>query len=161
MTIVEMLVGLKIPDSTALSARQALHEMGFRQLSGLARYAYYSFEVEGSAEQFRKKISGVDILANANKHSVSFGMPREGIRALVQDREKPDGLMSTLRERLGVREIKGMGVGTLWVFSIDGKSQKEAAKRMTEELLVNPHYQRYSFLVAGKDASEQKAAKDL
>ena len=143
MTIVEMLVGLKIPDSTALSARQALHEMGFRQLMGLARYAYYSFDVEGSADQFRKKISGVDILVNANKHSVSFAMPKEGIRALVRDREQPIGLMNTLRERLGMGEIKTMDAGTLWAFSIDGKNQKEAAKRMTEELLVNPHYQDY------------------
>ncbi|HIH05049.1 TPA: hypothetical protein HA372_01045 [Candidatus Woesearchaeota archaeon] len=143
MSTVEMLVGLKIPDGTALSAKQALREMGFAELGGLARYAYYSFDIEGDAGQFREKISDADILVNANKHTVSFEVPTEGINVLVQDKEKPIGLMNTLRERLGMKEIRGMDAGTLWVLSIEGNARKESARKMAEELLANVHYQRY------------------
>lgn len=147
MSTVEMLVGLKIPDGTALSAKQALHEMGFTQLASVARYMYYRFSFSGKEDEFRKNIAGVDILVNANKHGVSFGMPDDGtVKVLVQDRERQMGLMNTLRERLGIAGINGVETGTLWAFSIEGKNQKELAAKMAEELLANVHYQRYTVM---------------
>ncbi len=140
---VEMLVCLKIPDGTALSARQALSEMGFKELKSLSRYTYYSFDIEGDVGAFQKRISNADLLANANKHTASFRMPTKGTAVWVQDKEKPLGLLNTLKERLGLSEIKSMEAGTLWVLEIDGKNQKESVKRMAEELLANAHYQDY------------------
>ncbi len=146
MTTVEMLVGLKIPDGTALSAKQALTEMGFGELKDLSRSIYYSFEIEGNAETFKKKISNADLLVNANKHTVLFEIPKKGISVVVQDKEKPEGLMQTLKKRLGMKEIKGMEAGTLWVLNINGKNPKESAKRMAEELLANAHFQNYEVM---------------
>jgi phosphoribosylformylglycinamidine (FGAM) synthase PurS component len=144
MPNIVMLVGLKIPDGTALSARQALKEMGFKELKDLSRYLYYSFEVTGNEDAFKKKIANADLLVNANKHTVLFEVPKKGVSVIVQDREKPTGLMNTLKERLGLSEIKSMEAGTLWVLDVTGKNPKDSAKRMAEELLVNVHFQDYT-----------------
>ncbi len=138
-----LLVSLKIPDATALTALRTLQEMGFKELKGLQREVCYTFEIKGNVEEFRKKIAKADIVVNANKHAVSFAPKKEGVKILVEDTEQGDGLKNTLKERLGIKEIDAVRQGTLWTFDIVGKKQEELAKKMTEDLLANIHYQQY------------------
>ena len=140
-----MLVSLKIPDATALSALQALHEMGFKRLKSLERSIHYEFQVSGDERKFQESIKKADILVNSNKHTATFSVQKniKKIAVLVEDREQGSAMLSNLRERLGFSQIKTMRSGVLWMFSINGKNPKDLAKKMTKELLSNPHYQKY------------------
>jgi len=143
MATVTMLVSLKIPDATALTALRTLHEMGYKELKGLQRATYYEFEYFGDEKKFKDAISKVDILVNANKHLVAFGKPKQGVSIAVTDNEQGDGLKKTLKERLGITQVQSVTQGTLWTFDVSGKKQEDLAKKMTEELLANVHYQSY------------------
>lgn len=143
MATVTMLVSLKIPDATALTALRTLHEMGYNELKGLQREVCYTFDVKGNESEFKKKIANVDILVNANKHFVSFSPKKEGIKVLVEDTEQGDGLLNTLKDRLGIKEVQKARQGTMWTFDIAGKNTEKMAKKMTEDLLANIHYQHY------------------
>ena len=144
--MVEMLVSLKIPDATALSALQALHEMGYKQLKSLERSIYYQFQISGDEKKFRESIAKADILVNSNKHTASFEISKDPKRVfiLVEDIEQGTVLLRNLKDRLGFSVIKSTNTGTLWAFTIDSKEKKELAKKMVEDLLSNIHYQKYS-----------------
>jgi phosphoribosylformylglycinamidine (FGAM) synthase PurS component len=143
MATTTLLVSLKIPDATALTALRTLHEMGYKELKDLKREVCYTFTVKANEADFKKKIANVDILVNANKHFFSFTPKREGVKILVEDNEQGDGLLNTLKERLGIKDIQKVRQGTLWTFDVAGKKQVETAKKMAEELLANIHYQNY------------------
>lgn len=143
MTKVEMMVSLKIPDATALTAERTLKEMGFKELTQLHRAAYYEFEISGNREKFQDTIAKVDILVNANKHMVAFQRPQWGVHVMVMDREQGDGLKKNLVKRLGIKGLQSVRQGALWIFDIKGKNQKGLAIKMTKELLANIHYQEY------------------
>ena len=84
--MVEMLVGLKVPDNVAITAFNTLKRMKFNQLKKLERYDYYKFDVRGNVDDFRKKISNVDILVNTNKNKFSFSADnnnKEKIRLII------------------------------------------------------------------------------
>src|SRR3989338_1904119 len=68
MNQAELLVGLKIPDTTAITAFHTLERMGFSTVKSLERMDYYLFNFDGDFDVFKEKIVKVDILVNANKH---------------------------------------------------------------------------------------------
>jgi len=136
---VELYVKLVIPDTTAITAFHTLKRMetGVKKLE---RYDYYSFEGELS-EKFFDKIKKVDVLVNANKHD-AFDHVEKGkaVNVLVQDLKSGQGLLNTLRERLGLSEIKSMEKGVLW--KVYGKADMDKVKK----LLYNKNYQKISVL---------------
>jgi len=138
----ELYVWLIIPDTTAITAFHTLKRMGFA-VKSVKRRDYYSFEVDDKAKDFSEKISKVDVLVNANKHRHAINKcDGQGVLVLVQDLEKPFGLLKTLKERLGFTEIKDMEKGVLWEL---GCSKKDAEK-IAKELLCNEHYQSYRLI---------------
>lgn len=141
-----MFVSLKIPDATAITALRTLKEMGYKELQGLTREIYYLFEISSDDKKFRDAIAKVDILVNANKHTVSFEPKKKGVSILVEDMEHGEGLTNTLKHRLGFNEILSCKQGVLWTFDIKGAKAQDLAKKMTEELLANIHYQRYKVM---------------
>jgi len=155
MTMMLMLVGLKVPDNVAITAFNTLKRMKFYQLKGLERANYYKFDVRGNVDDFRKKISNVDILVNTNKNKFSFSIEgnKEGknnyknINILIQDNDNRGGLLSTLRERLGFDEIKKLESGILWTMSFEkGIDAKKIALEITKSLLMNDNYQKYKII---------------
>ncbi|MBU1704219.1 MAG: hypothetical protein KJ922_02555, partial [Nanoarchaeota archaeon] len=107
MVKVELFVKLVIPDTTAITAFHTLEKMG-ANVEKLERYEYFSFDVD-PAEGFLEKAKKTDVLVNANKHkAVDILEKDEGVSLLVQDIESGHGLLNTLRERLGLTEIKSM-----------------------------------------------------
>jgi len=153
----EMYVKLKIPDTTAITCFHALKKMGFNDVKSVSRQDYYKFSVENNnKESFSERIKKTDILANFNKHSVSTEPKKEGnkensIGILVQsiDNDAADdtaSLLSTLKQRLGFKNITSMEKGVFWHIEftgLDKKHQEERAKEIAEKLLVNKHYQKY------------------
>jgi phosphoribosylformylglycinamidine (FGAM) synthase PurS component len=155
MTNTELIVSLKVPDNVAITAFNTLRRMGYK-LKRLERADYYRFDVKGNLEDFKEKISNTDILVNANKNKYNFGLDSnkkikdnnyKKINILVQDIDNGDGLLSTLRERLGFANIKKLEKGILWTMHFDKKAQaKKIAVDITKNLLMNDNYQKYRIL---------------
>ena len=148
--IIEMTVSLKVPDTTAITALQTLHKIGFKKITDVKRSDYYKFSVEGSEEKFRDTISKADIIVNANKHSFEFLIKKDNtIKILVKNiKDDGSGLLSTLKNRLGFSSIKKIEKGVLWSLAIDA-DEKEAGKiaeNAAKDLLVNEHYQEFVIL---------------
>jgi len=147
--IIEMIVSLKVPDTTAITALQTLQKIGFSKIKDVKRADYYKFFIEGNEEKFKNQICRVDILVNANKHSYSFSMPRGNVSILVKNiNDAGTGLLSTLKKRLGLTNIKKIEKGTLWILDIDADYNElnKIAEKAARELFVNENYQKYRIL---------------
>lgn len=147
---VEMFVRLKVPDTTAITALQALQKIGFSSVKGVKREDYYRFLVEGNDEKFKKEICKADILVNANKHSCDFTVKKDSTIKISVKNINDDGssVLSTLKNRLGFKTIKKVEKTVLWSLSIDANESeaKKIAEKAAKELLVNEHYQEYEIL---------------
>ena len=145
---IELIVRLVIPDNVAITTFHTLKRMGYK-LEKLERADYYKFKVENNVDKFMKEIGKVDILVNANKNKFivkkateSFG--NDSVKVLVKSIENDaKALLSILRDRLGFKTIKSMEKGTLWTIKPDNK---ELAEKITKELLINLHYQKFEIL---------------
>jgi phosphoribosylformylglycinamidine (FGAM) synthase PurS component len=144
MSQVELFVGLKIPDTTAITTFHALERMGY-DIKKLKRQIYYKFDMDGDEKSFAKKVNKVDVLVNANKNTFSNELKKEeAFYVLVKDRDdKCEGLLSTLKDRLGLKEIKSMEKGVLWALYVDSE---EKAKEIAKKLLYNENYQEIKLL---------------
>ena len=147
---VEMIVGLKVPDTTAITTLQTLQKIGFGKIKNVQRADYYKFSIEGDAEKFKDKICKVDILVNANKNSCSFSISREDTtKILVKNiNDGGSGILPTLKNRLGFKNIKKIEKAVLWglVIDADEKEARKIADKAARELLINGHYQIYAIL---------------
>lgn len=147
---VEMVVSLKVPDTTAITALQTLQKIGFNKIKDVKREDYYKFEVEGDEEKFRNKISKVDILVNASKHLYDFSIKKgNNVKILVKNIDDGGkGLLATLKNRLGFKNIKKVEKAILWSLMInaDGEESKEIAGKAAKELLANENYQEFRIL---------------
>ncbi|MEN6304819.1 MAG: phosphoribosylformylglycinamidine synthase subunit PurS [Armatimonadia bacterium] len=169
MQTVGILVRLKIPDVTALTAANALRRsMGYSQLKELRRADYYRLELavdtqEQALELARELAEKTNLFVNPNKHvyelwtSREEAAPAEGTLAhvLVTDPHdgSAEGMLSALQGRLGYGgKVTGLTKGLLWTMVLD-TSDAEEAKRLASEmaetksldkgLLVNPHFQEF------------------
>ena len=147
---IEMIVGLKVPDTTAITALQTLQKIGFDEIKDVKRADYYKFLTEDNEEQFKNKISKVDILVNANKHAFDFSIKKDNnVKILVKNiNEDGNGILFTLKNRLGFKNIKKAEKAVLWSLFIDADENKakNIAEKAAKELLVNEHYQEYVIL---------------
>ncbi len=147
---VEMVVSLKVPDTTAITALQTLQKIGFTKISNVGRADYYQFSIEGDEKKFMNQICKVDILVNANKHAYAFSIPRENsIKILVKNINGGESsILATLKNRLGFKNIEKVEKATLWSLSIEaeGKEARKIVDKAARELLVNENYQEYQIL---------------
>lgn len=147
---IEMVVCLKVSDTTAITALQTLHKLGFNKIKDLKRYFYYSFDIDGDEETFKNKISKVDILVNANKHSFDFGIKNDDFTKVLVKNTDDDGsgLLSTLKNRLGFDNIRKAESAVIYGLQIDAdeKEARKIAEKAAKDLLVNEHYQEFKVL---------------
>ena len=151
-----MFVSLKVPDNVAITAFNTIKRMGYDKLKSLERSDYYKFDIKDNIEDFKEKISNVDILVNSNKNKFSFSIKNninnkynnlKKINILVQDIDNGTGLLSTLRERLGFGTINKLEKGVLWTMHFDKKTNaKKIAVDIAKNLLMNENYQKYKIL---------------
>ncbi len=147
---IEMIVGLKVPDTTAITALQTLQKIGFNKIKAVKREDYYKFEFEGDEEKFKTQICKVDILVNANKHAYGFSIPKDGTTKILVKNINDDGsgILSTLKNRLGFKNIKKVEKVVLWSLTIDAdeKEARKIAENAAKELFVNENYQEFEIL---------------
>ena len=150
-----MLVEPKIADNEAYSAWEALSRLGFQgQLLAVRRAWVWEIHLAGQArdlEALRERLAGCDVLANPNKHSVTFGrVPRlsDG-EVVVAVRDRYDGVAeevcSILRNRLGFGGVERVERVQMWILQL-GENAAEAANAAARALLVNPHFQEYEVI---------------
>lgn len=169
MQTVELLVKLKIPDVTALTAAGALRRrMGFEGvLTSLARADYYRLELavdtpEEALALARDLAENTNVFVNPNKHVYEV---RTGTQAAARDASghqaavlvtdpldgSAEGALSALQGRLGYGgRVSGLLKGVLWTLELACENDEEA-RRLAEEiavtrsreqgLLLNPHFQ--------------------
>lgn len=139
----EMFVSLLIPDTTALTALNALKKLGF-DIEEIKRYNYYSFEYDESLlPDFDDNIVKSDILVNANKHhaevkEANMSGSSKGV-LVTDDDDECKGILNTLTNALGFKGLKSVRKGTYWTF--EGKHIDLDA--IAKALLYNPNYQTY------------------
>jgi len=66
----------------------------------------------------------------------------------VQDLDDGKGLLSTLKNRLGFKNMKNAEKGVLWALSIDADEEnaKNTAIEIAKSLLMNENYQKFRIL---------------
>ena len=169
MKTVALLVRLKIPDVTALTAANALRRsMGYQQLQELRRADYYRLDLNVDSQDealalARELAEKTNLFVNPNKHvyEVQTGhedaTPEQGqiAHVLVTDPHdgSAEGMLSALQGRLGYADrVAGLTKGLLWTMRLDVADAAEArrlAAEMAETtslekgLLVNPHFQEF------------------
>ena len=147
---IEMIVSLKVPDTTAITALQTLQRIGLDKIKDVKRADYYKFLIEEDEEKFKSQICKADILVNANKHSYTFSIPKDSnVKILVKNiNDDGSGILATLKNRLGFKNIKNVEKAILWSMSIDAdeKDAGKIAEKAAKELLVNEHYQEFEIV---------------
>jgi phosphoribosylformylglycinamidine cyclo-ligase len=156
---IEMTVGLKIPDTTAITAFKALQRMGIKELKSLKRSQYYRFRVSGDPSRAAEQLGKTDIIVNANKNTfftkpAGDPFPQEDsglftIRVLVKDMENNDrGLPQVMRERLGMGFIDSVETGVLWTMGFDAERERawKVARDLGNRFFANLNYQEAKFL---------------
>ena len=172
MPKIALLVSLKIPDVTALTARNALQRrMGYAgTLKDLRREDFYSLEIEGDEASalalVTKLAEETNYFVNPNKHAFTVcpwgdwpaekGNGLQTVRLLVTDPADTwgAGTAAALRERTG-GQVQSAERGIMWTLSLASDSPA-AARQLAEEiavtrridqgLLVNPHFQEWQLL---------------
>jgi len=157
MQTVELLVSLKIPDVTALTAASSIRRrLGYDEvLKELRRSDYYSLDLNtidpqaanGLAHELAKK---TNLFVNPNKHSYEVRSPQQHtggpiqqdglwrVEVLVTDAEgaEADDIQQALTQRLGYGEqVAAVRRGILWVLLLAADSTEEA-RRIAEEITV-------------------------
>ena len=146
---IELIVSLKVPDTTAITALQTLQRLGFKSIRDVKRYYYYKFTIDGNEEDFKNKISKVDILVNANKHYFDFEIKKDGYVKILVRNSDDDGseILSVLKERLGFKNLKKVESGVIYGMLMDGaKDERKTAEKAAKDLLVNENFQEYLIL---------------
>ena len=168
---IELLVTLKIPDVTALTAANTVRRrLGYAErLVALQRADYYRLEVDAETsaaamDLVRELAERTNHFVNPNKHAFTvrpydqrLSPPsRDGVyevEALTTDAESDrsgDLEAALANDRLAQGKIKAVHTGVLWVLRLRAESPQEAVemardiavtRARDQGLLANPHFQ--------------------
>ena len=154
---IELCVQLKTYDLSALTAKQTLWEMGYKELGDIFRKDCYIFnlstETRKEAESIVKNLAEkTPLLVNPNKHryyirrqKTEDKRQKEKVEVLVWYRED-------VRKKILLDSLKSFGYnledvlcGVLWQITVTADKEGSIAlvQKMTKELLMNPHSQDY------------------
>lgn len=177
MVSVELLVTLKIPDVTALTAANTIRRrLGYgERLVNLRRADYYRLDLDledpqAALAMVREMAERTNLFVNPNKHSFTVrtrqerGQPVAGngawtVNVLVTDPAdtSPAGILAALQAipAYGDTVLK-VQRGVLWTMKLMAESEQQAVQ-MAEDitvtrsqsrgLLMNPHFQTYEMWV--------------
>ena len=167
----ELLVKLKVPDVTALTAKHALQRrLGYADvLVDLRRADYYRFVTEAADEAAATKLvreaaERTTLFVNPNKHSYEVRFRDDDWRVTIAGPglysvevlvTELNGGGAALREALqaqwpGAQAIQELSAGILWTLILKAESAAQArqiaeeiavTRRVNKGLLINPHYQ--------------------
>ncbi len=157
MVSVELMVSLKIPDVTALTAANALRRrMGYAEaLKELGRADYYRLDLavddaDAALALAKDLAEHTNLFVNPNKHvyelkaleardqEIASENGAYEVKVLVTDPAdgSGEGMLAALQGRLGYADrVKGLLTGTLWTLTLVA-DDAEQARQMAEEIAV-------------------------
>ena len=168
---IELLVTLKIPDVTALTAANTLRRrMGYAErLVGLRRADYYRLEVEGESEEAARELvtelaQRTNHFVNPNKHIfiTRLAEPRVQppamdtgyqVEVLITDAASDrsgDIEQAMGHDPLAAGKVRAVHTGVLWTLALKAESPQQAlawardiavTRSRAQGLLANPHFQ--------------------
>ena len=169
-----MLIGLAvrliIPDTTALSARRALRQVGLTEVEELRREVCWSFDIQqfgdaAAPQAVAERLLSTDVLVNYNKHRGRWwlgglelaaptgdGTAHVWGRLLVAERDDPEParMQRILTTRLGFSGVQVRRHGTLWSVGVAaGDDAQRVTRAAAQRLLTNPHGQTSEIIGAG------------
>ena len=176
MISAELVVSLKIPDVTALTAGNAIRRrLGYDDvLTALERADYYCLDLDvpdrEAAEKLVREIAEeTNLFVNPNKHVYEPRFPGDRgananldgewlVNVLVTspDDSTGDGIRAALNGRLGYDQVTRVETGVLWIMRIRAASEAEArevaesitvTRSQSQGILMNPHFQEYEMWV--------------
>ncbi len=172
MITVELVVGLKIPDVTALTAANAIRRrLGYADvLEVLERADYYRLALdvtdrEAAEALVREMAERTNLFVNPNKHTydVRFPEDRTGVGAedgrfvvnvLVTSPDDGTGadIAALLHSHHGYPQVESVETGVLWTMHLVAESEARAreiaediavTRSQGQGILMNPHFQEY------------------
>ena len=171
MITAELVVGLKIPDVTALTAANAIRRrLGYAdELQVLQRADYYRLTLDvadrDAAEGLvRRMAERTNLFVNPNKHTYEVRFPEDHagaaedghyvVHVLVTSPDDTSGAetASSLQSHHGYPQVQGVETGVLWTMRLVADSEaraREIAEDITvtrsqgQGILMNPHFQEY------------------
>lgn len=171
-----LLVGLRVPDVTALTAEETIRKRitGGERLDGLEHFDLWEFHsgAGGFRDELERMVRDSNLFVNPNKHVYRFtedyldGWTEERYILRVWGREDMDGVVArdTLIRRYGISNLSDVKRSDLWVMNLSGVSGGEGVA-LAESfgvtdgprggLLVNPHYQEYSVKITRTGGGER------
>jgi len=157
MQTVELLVSLKIPDVTALTAASSIRRrLGYAEaLKELRRSDYYSLDLNTTDPQAANELAHelaekTNLFVNPNKHSYEVRSPQDRgggptptdglwrVEVLVTDAEgaQADDIQQALTHRLGYSEqVIAVRRGILWTLLL-AADNAEQAREIAEQITV-------------------------
>lgn len=157
MVSVELMVSLKIPDVTALTAANALRRrLGYAQaLKELKRADYYKLDLavddpDAALELGEELAERTNLFVNPNKHvyelkvleargaQIASQNGAYAVNVLVTDPAdgSGEGMLAALQGRLGYGDrVQGLLTGTLWTLALIAEDAQQA-RQMAEEIAV-------------------------
>ena len=176
MISVELVVSLKIPDVTALTAGNAIRRrLGYEDtLSAFTRADYYRLDLDVSDREAAEKLvseiaEGTNLFVNPNKHVYELRFPEDrgananvngewlvNVLVISPDDTSGDGMRSALNGRLGYQQVTGVQTAVLWTMRVKADSEEQAreiaesitvTRSQSQGILMNPHFQEFEMWV--------------
>ena len=168
---IELLVTLKIPDVTALTAANTMRRrLGYAErLTALGRADYYRLELEAESEAtaldlVRELAEKTNHFVNPNKHAFTVRPYEQRVAPPAQDGEYEVEVLTTdaesdrsgeleaalTNDRRAQGRVKAVHVGVLWTVRLRAEHAQEAVEMARDlavtrargqGLLANPHFQ--------------------
>ncbi|MCX8206615.1 MAG: phosphoribosylformylglycinamidine synthase subunit PurS [Methanothrix sp.] len=154
--IINLRVWLKIPDAEAATVKNTLlRRMGYQGIvRDVKRERLLSIEADDVSDPDSLIKQLTRELVNENKESfavsvnsldLSNGFVPVKVSLWIEDGEAVS-IRDRLVKRLGLKMIRAVQRANIWKLYIDGDDPESVARRIAEELLVNPNKDRYEII---------------
>lgn len=154
--IINLRVWLKIPDAEAATVKNTLvRRMGYHGIvRDVRRERLLSIEADDVSDPDSLIKQLTRELVNENKESfavsvdsleLSNGHVPVKVSLWIEDGEAIS-IRDRLVKRLGLKMIRSVQRANIWKLYIDGDDPEAVARRIAEELLVNPNKDRYEII---------------
>lgn len=172
MAQLHLLVGLKTPDTVAMSARMALRDLlGHDELDALHREDYWRFEGDfDPGALLETLLAASSRFVNPSKHTHRVPASLEGLGPQRRGEGVPVGVLvrklddftgrdaaGYCRRALGLPEVAEVSFATLWTLWLTGDEPRESARRIADcrarrdGLLANPHCESFKLLELSRE----------
>ena len=165
MALIEVAIGLHMPDNTAFTVLTALQGLGYAELSAVERDELLRLRLRDgvmTARECAQALTHAEVVFNPNKHRMGLATGDDGPDSdvVVSDDDDDTGaLRALLGARFGIRGLESLERATAWRLWEGERCASEARLAWAcRALLANPFAQR--FVVRRRPRYEEVRGQD-